>query len=47
LNATIHAAGKFHKDIAGEIKPAKKDFDYEPDVEFEEIKKELPELIKK
>ncbi|MGQ0829634.1 MAG: NAD-dependent epimerase/dehydratase family protein [Bacteroidota bacterium] len=47
LNATIHAAGKFHKDIAGEITEAQKDFDYDPDVEFEEIKKELPELIKK
>lgn len=47
LNATIHAAGKFHKDIAGEITAAQRDFGYNPDVEFEEIKKELPELIKK
>ncbi len=45
LNATLHAAGKFHKDIAGEISAAQKDFDYCPDVEFEEIKKELPNLI--
>lgn len=46
LNATVHAAGKFHKDIAGEISAAEKDFDYKPDVGFEEIKKELNELIK-
>lgn len=45
LNPTIHAAGKFHKDIAGEITAAEKDFDYKPDVGFEEIKKELNELI--
>jgi nucleoside-diphosphate-sugar epimerase len=45
LNATIHAAGKFHKDIAGEIASAQKDFDYKPDVDFEEIKKELNKLI--
>lgn len=46
LNATFHAAGKFHKDIAGEINAAEKDFNYKPDVGFEEIKKELNELIK-
>ena len=46
LNATIHAAGKFHKDIAGEITAAQRDFDYNPDIGFEEIKKELPNLIK-
>ncbi len=45
VNATIHAAGKFHKDIAGEITAAEKDFGYNPDVEFEEIKKELPDII--
>lgn len=45
LNATIHAAGKFHKDIAGEITAAEKDFNYEPTVGFEEIKKELNELM--
>jgi len=47
LNATIHAAGKFHKDIAGDISPAEKDFDYSPDVGFEEIKAELKQLVKK
>ena len=41
LNATIHAAGKFHKDIAGEVTAAQRDFDYNPDVNFEEIGKEL------
>jgi dihydroflavonol-4-reductase len=46
LNATVHAAGKFHKDIAGEISAAERDFGYAPDVDFEEIKKELNELIK-
>ena len=46
LNATVHAAGKFHKDIAGEITAAEKDFNYKPDIGFEEIKKELNELIK-
>ncbi len=45
LNATIHAAGKFHKNIAGEITAAEKDFNYKPNVGFEEIKKELNELI--
>jgi nucleoside-diphosphate-sugar epimerase len=45
INATVHAAGKFHKDIAGEITAAERDFDYQPDVEFEEIKKELNELM--
>ena len=44
LNATVHAAGKFHKDIAGEITAAEKNFNYKPDVGFEEIKKELNEL---
>lgn len=44
LNATLHAAGKFHKDIAGDIRSAEKDFDYSPDVGFDEIKKELKEM---
>jgi dihydroflavonol-4-reductase len=47
LNATIHAAGKFHKDIAGDISRAEKDFDYSPDVGFEEIRSELKQLVKK
>lgn len=45
LNATVHAAGKFHKDIAGEIASAERDFNYKPDVGFEEIKKELNEFM--
>jgi dihydroflavonol-4-reductase len=45
LNATLHAAGKFHKDIAGEITAAERDFDYKPEVGFEEIKKELTTLM--
>ncbi len=47
LNATIHAAGKFHKDIAGDISAAERDFDYRPDVGFREIKAELAELMRK
>jgi dihydroflavonol-4-reductase len=45
INATTHAAGKFHKDIAGKINVAEKDFNYKPDVGFEEIKKEVLNLI--
>lgn len=45
LHPTIHAAGKFHKDIAGEITAAERDFDYRPDVGLEEIKKELNEFM--
>jgi dihydroflavonol-4-reductase len=44
LNATLHAAGKFHKDIAGDISSAEKDFDYSAEVGFEEIKEELKDL---
>lgn len=44
LNATIHAAGKFHKDIAGEITAAERDFGYIADIGFEEIKIELNTL---
>lgn len=47
LNATIHAAGKFHKDIAGDISAAERDFGYRPDVGFKEIKAELGELMRK
>lgn len=45
LNATLHAAGKFHKDIAGEITAAERDFGYAPDVHLEEIKNELNDLM--
>ncbi len=45
LHPTIHAAGKFHKDIAGEIKAAERDFGYNPKVDFLQIKKEVKELV--
>jgi nucleoside-diphosphate-sugar epimerase len=45
INATIHAAGKFHKNIAGKIDAAEQDFNYDPTVGFEEIKKELKNII--
>ncbi|MFA5833107.1 MAG: NAD-dependent epimerase/dehydratase family protein [Bacteroidota bacterium] len=41
LNSTIHAAGKFHKDIAGEHSPAVRDFGYEPIDTFEYFKKDV------
>jgi nucleoside-diphosphate-sugar epimerase len=44
LNPTIHAAGKFHLDIAGDISAAKRDFNYSPSVSFNEINKELKEI---
>ncbi|HEX8516422.1 MAG TPA: NAD-dependent epimerase/dehydratase family protein [Bacteroidia bacterium] len=47
INATIHAAGKFHKNIAGDCSRAEKDFGYSPEVGFEEIKQELKLLVKK
>ncbi|MCX6180925.1 MAG: NAD-dependent epimerase/dehydratase family protein [Bacteroidetes bacterium] len=45
LNATVHAAGKFHKNIAGEITAAERDFNYKPAIGFEEIKKEIKVLV--
>lgn len=45
LNPTLHAAGKFHKDIAGDVSAAQGDFGYDAAVGFEEIKKELKELV--
>jgi nucleoside-diphosphate-sugar epimerase len=47
VNSTIHAAGKFHRNIAGDISAAEKDFGYDPEVGFEEIKTELKEILKK
>lgn len=47
IQPSIHAAGKFHKDIAGEISAAERDFDYKPDIGFKEIKIELKDLFKK
>jgi nucleoside-diphosphate-sugar epimerase len=45
LNPTLHAAGKFHKDIAGDITAAQRDFGYNPEVDFKEIVVELPKLV--
>lgn len=45
VNSSIHAAGKFHKDIAGDISAAEKDFDYHPEAGFKEIKEELKQLL--
>ncbi|MFC2114042.1 NAD-dependent epimerase/dehydratase family protein [Bacteroidota bacterium] len=45
LNSTLHAAGKFHFDIAGNIDAAKRDFDYTPKIDFEEAASELKGLI--
>jgi nucleoside-diphosphate-sugar epimerase len=44
LHPTIHAAGKFDYDIAGNIDKAKRDFGYEPKVTLEDAAKELKEL---
>ncbi len=41
LHPTIHAAGKFDYDIAGNIDKAKRDFGYEPKVTLEDAAKEL------
>ncbi len=45
LNQTLHAAGKFYFDIAGDIKAAQRDFNYSPDINFEEIARETAEMI--
>lgn len=44
LHPTIHAAGKFDYDIAGDIDKAKRDFGYSPKVTLEDAAKELKEL---
>lgn len=44
LHPTIHAAGKFDYDIAGNIDKAKRDFEYEPKVTLEDAAKELKEM---
>lgn len=41
VNPTLHAAGKFHKNIAGNINAAGRDLDYLPDVDFEQIHREV------
>jgi nucleoside-diphosphate-sugar epimerase len=44
LHPTIHAAGKFDYDIAGDIDKAKRDFGYEPKVSLQDAAKELKEM---
>jgi sterol-4alpha-carboxylate 3-dehydrogenase (decarboxylating) len=44
LHPTIHAAGKFDYDIAGEIDKAKKDFGYDPKVTLKDAARELKEM---
>lgn len=41
LQSTIHAAGKFHKDIAGDHRPAQRDFGYEPMDTFEHFTNDI------
>ncbi|MFZ4621354.1 MAG: NAD-dependent epimerase/dehydratase family protein [Bacteroidota bacterium] len=47
LNATIHAAGKFHKDIAGGHTSAKRDFDLEPIGTFDHFLDDIGHFYKK
>lgn len=44
LHPTIHAAGKFDYDIAGEIDKAKNDFGYHPKVTLKDAARELKEM---
>lgn len=44
LHPTIHAAGKFDYDIAGNIDKAKRDFGYNPQITLEDAAKELKEM---
>ncbi|MBK8350744.1 MAG: hypothetical protein IPL21_03335 [Saprospirales bacterium] len=44
LHPTIHAAGKFDYDIAGNIDKAKREFNYEPKVTLQDAANELKEL---
>jgi dihydroflavonol-4-reductase len=44
LHPSIHAAGKFHFDIAGKIDAAKRDFDYNPKFSFQDTARQLKEL---
>jgi UDP-glucose 4-epimerase len=45
LNETIHAAGKFHKNIAGTDTDAKRDFGYEPTVTEAQIQAEIRQAL--
>lgn len=44
LHPTIHAAGKFDYDIAGDIDKAKRDFGYVPRVSLQDAAKELKQM---
>lgn len=44
LHPTIHAAGKFDYDIAGDIDKAKRDFNYQPKISLQDAAKELKEM---
>lgn len=46
LHPTIHAAGKFYFDIAGDIAAARRDFDFEPRMLLDDVVKELADEIK-
>lgn len=41
FNLTIRAAGKFYKDIAGDISKAKTAFNFNPKVDFYQFKLEM------
>jgi nucleoside-diphosphate-sugar epimerase len=45
LHPTLHAAGKFDYNIAGDIDKAKRDFGYDPKVTLQDAAKELKTLI--
>ena len=45
LQSTIHAAGKFYFDIAGDISAAKRDFDYQPTMDVEEAVREVKGMM--
>ncbi len=47
IHSFIHAAGKFHQTIAGDISAAERDFGYKPEVGFKEIKEEIRETMQK
>ncbi len=45
VNSFIHAAGKFHRNIAGSSGAAARDFNYKPTVEFGQIKQEIQNIM--
>ncbi len=47
LHATVHAAGKFHKDIAGDHAAAKRDFGFEPIGTFDYFSKDIEHFFTK